>query len=74
MVNDAEIWVVICTELGRKKRTEEAIDAFNKALMFDPSYANAWHYKGIALGQLNRAEEAEVCFQRTKVEVPERSP
>lgn len=51
-------------------RTEEAVAAFQVALIQRPDYTEALRFLGIALGQLGRPEEALASFERLCVLQP----
>ena len=46
------------------ERFTESLGALDKAIEFDPQYASAWNNKGYALEQLDRQEEADVCYKK----------
>ena len=45
-------------KLSRKKRYEQAIIAYDRALAYDPTFTKPWFNKGVALHALKRFEEA----------------
>jgi tetratricopeptide (TPR) repeat protein len=47
-----------------KKRYEDALKTFDKALELNPNYAEAWANKGIVFGKLNRHEDALKTFDK----------
>lgn len=47
-------------------RSEEALQAFDKAIELDPYDADAWNDKGTVLGKLGRHYEAQVCYDKAK--------
>lgn len=50
--------------LSDQKKYKEAIKCFDKALLFEPEYINAWNNKGYTLGRLRKYEEAIECFDK----------
>ena len=49
--------------LSTKKRYEEALSAYEQALILDPKDADAWYYKGNVLAVLNRYDDALAAFE-----------
>lgn len=43
---------------------DQALKSYDKALMINPEYEEAWSGKGIVLGKLGKYEESLVCSQR----------
>ena len=52
---------IIFSEMNRH---DEALEAYEKALMIDPDFAGAWYNKGLALGELNRTEASIQTFKK----------
>ena len=50
--------------LSNLGRDEEAIEAYEKAIMINPEYSEAWYDKGVGLGNLKRYEEAIEAFKK----------
>jgi tetratricopeptide (TPR) repeat protein len=50
--------------LVKRKWDSEAVESFDKAISIKPDYAEAWYYRGGALGNLNRFSEAVVSIDR----------
>jgi len=46
---------------------KEALEYFDKAININPSFARAWHQKGMALLKLGKNAEAKKCFGKAKV-------
>jgi len=42
---------------------EESLEFYNKALLLDPNYVDAWNNKGFALQSLGKSEEAQMCYK-----------
>ena len=53
-------------ELFAAKKYAEAEEAFTHATEDDPKNVQAWYNKGVALGMLGKAEDAEVCYTRAR--------
>jgi len=45
-------------------RYEEAVAAYDKALVLDPSFGKAWRNRGLSLAMLNRTADAEESFEK----------
>jgi tetratricopeptide (TPR) repeat protein len=56
--NNALKWRANGATLLKQNKSDQALDAFNKAIEMDPSSAIAWRGKGIALAILLRYDEA----------------
>jgi Flp pilus assembly protein TadD len=52
--------------LTKLNRNDQAIVAFDKALELDPSNADAWHGKAIALEKLDRTTEANASLEEAR--------
>ncbi len=50
--------------LDRQKRSEEAIDAYNKALDINPNDVRSLFNKGVDLQMLGRVDEALACYDK----------
>ena len=50
-------------DLYKAKRTEEALGAFDRALEENPSYTQAWNFKGKILTNLGKYKDAIYCFE-----------
>ena len=57
------------TKSGKKlldaENYNDAISFFDQALSQDPTNADLWNYKGIALRSLGRYEEALECYNKS---------
>ncbi|MFX1256355.1 MAG: tetratricopeptide repeat protein [Promethearchaeota archaeon] len=51
--------------LGNSGQYQESIEIYNNILIIEPTFANAWIGKGMALDELGRFEEAITCFQES---------
>jgi len=64
MSNDAQAWI----DQGRQQfsvwQFAEALDSFEQAIAADPTHAEAWNGKAVALRNLNRVEEAQSALDR----------
>ncbi len=60
----AQDWLLKGRCSGNLDRYEAALASFNKAIEFDPNYANAWFQRGVALYHLQRYQEALVSFDK----------
>jgi tetratricopeptide (TPR) repeat protein len=58
-------------ELELSGRYEEALAAYEQALVLNPDDVTTWVYKGLALAQLGRYEEALTAFDRALVLSPD---
>jgi tetratricopeptide (TPR) repeat protein len=47
-------------------KTDLAIQAYDKAIAINPTYALAWYNKGIALDQAGNYSEAASCYAKAK--------
>jgi tetratricopeptide (TPR) repeat protein len=45
------------------RRYEEAIVSYEEAIKHKPDYHEAWHNRGVALGNMRRYEEAIVSYE-----------
>lgn len=52
-------------------RYDEAVELLNRAVLFDPGYAEAWRWRGIGLTALGQLAEAADCFDRAVALAPE---
>ncbi|MCA2660318.1 MAG: tetratricopeptide repeat protein [Microcystis sp. M049S2] len=70
----ADIWIERGGQLWRLRRYEEAIKAFDEAIkQNDPKNVYlAWYGKGLALGQLGKAQPAMEAFQQAINTLPKR--
>jgi tetratricopeptide (TPR) repeat protein len=50
---------------GSLERNEEALAAFDEAILLNPQNANVWHEKGMVLESLERFEEAVVAYDES---------
>jgi tetratricopeptide (TPR) repeat protein len=48
----------------RKDLARDALSKFDLTLALDPTYAGAYHYRGVALAAMNRLDEAIDAFKR----------
>ena len=46
-------------------KNEEAIASYNMALEIDPSHADAWFNKGVALKKMGRTKESAQCIEKS---------
>ena len=57
------------TKSGKKlldaENYNDAVSFFDQALSQDPTNADLWNYKGIALRSLGRYEEALECYNKS---------
>lgn len=63
-INTAKDWFDKGIALIKSKKYQEAIECFDKALLFNPQYVGAWHNKGVALIDLGEYQEAITCFDK----------
>ena len=63
--NTAEGWYKKGNELLNKGAWKEVIEACDKALQIDPTYAKAWSDKAVAFDMLGEHEEAIRAFDRS---------
>ncbi|WP_347274522.1 tetratricopeptide repeat protein [Candidatus Kuenenia sp.] len=63
-INTAKDWFDKGIALVKSKKYKEAIECFDKALLFNPQYVRAWHNKGVALTDLGEYQEAITCFDK----------
>lgn len=59
-----EAWNKKGIALEDLNKSEEAHQAFEKAIALKPDYATAWNNKGVALQNLNKSEEAQQAFEK----------
>ena len=52
-------------------RYEEALTYFDRALILDQNFTEAWYTKGVALHNLRRFDEAVICYDRALVLTPD---
>jgi len=50
--------------LTKREWDSEAIESFDKAIAIKPDYAEAWYYRGGALGNLGRYSDAVISFDK----------
>jgi len=62
---------VACYELTD---LDGCVEASNRALELEPAHAEAWYYKGVALDQLGRADEARVALSQATYHDPKSFP
>ncbi len=62
--SDPAAWYKRAEALSSLGRYNESIEAYNKALKIDASYAAAWKGKGLSLAVLSRYEESMACFEK----------
>ena len=57
------------TKSGKKlldaENYNDAVSFFDQALSQDPTHADLWNYKGIALRSLGRYDEALECYNKS---------
>jgi tetratricopeptide (TPR) repeat protein len=61
---EAETWKNKGNVLSRQGNLDEAIKAYDKALVPDPKYASAWNAKGVSLAHLGKYDEAIQILDR----------
>lgn len=61
---NATEWYHEGENLYAQGKYEEAINAFDKAIEFDPKYIDAYYWKGLALNDLGRFEEALKAYDK----------
>lgn len=52
-------------------RYEEAVDAFDQAVVLDPNLTVAWRNRGLSMALLGRTDESEASFSRALYLAPE---
>jgi len=57
-------WLAKGLALGKLKRYEEALAAYEQVLRLDPNHADTWNNKGFALEKLGRPKEAQQCYEQ----------
>ncbi|HEY9878405.1 MAG TPA: tetratricopeptide repeat protein [Leptolyngbyaceae cyanobacterium] len=60
----AETWNGRGCSFCENSQFTEALDAFNRALAFNPNYCTAWNNRGNALCGLNRSAEALSAYDK----------
>lgn len=60
--DDALVFQALGTALSLIGKSEEAIDAFDKAVCLNPNHPDAFNDKGVILSRLGRFEESLPCF------------
>jgi tetratricopeptide (TPR) repeat protein len=53
-----------CDIIFERGDYEEALQCYNNTTILNPNDAEAWNYKGPALFQMDRLDEALLCFER----------
>ncbi len=61
--SDPVAWYKRAEALSILGQYNESIEAYNKALEMNASYAEAWKGKGLSLAVLSRYEESMTCFE-----------
>ncbi len=64
LANNPKAWNRRGTTLFREGRYDDALSAFNQAILLKEDDAEAWNYKGEALFKLARQEEALAAFKK----------
>lgn len=54
-----------CTD-GSGQRYEDALEAYEKAAVVDPTFPRLWYKKGQALEALNRQSESDSAFGKAR--------
>ncbi|MBN1324191.1 MAG: tetratricopeptide repeat protein [Methanotrichaceae archaeon] len=62
--NSSEYWLNIAYGLSANGSYEEAIEAYDKAILIDPENGIFWINKANSLGRLNRTDEAIEAYQK----------
>ncbi|HPE52377.1 MAG TPA: tetratricopeptide repeat protein, partial [Methanothrix soehngenii] len=44
-------------------KNEDALEAYNKSIEFNPAFGRAWHGKGLAQSALGQFSEADLSFR-----------
>jgi tetratricopeptide (TPR) repeat protein len=61
---EAFTWTDKGNNLYDQGKIQEALDAYNKAIEIDPTFALAWFSKGTLLGKQGKYDEAVACFDK----------
>jgi tetratricopeptide (TPR) repeat protein len=59
-----ELFIKGLTASTHYARYNESLDYFDRALMIDPNFTEAWYAKGVALHNMMRYDEAIQCYTR----------
>ncbi len=59
-------WHNMGLTLIKKKRVDEAINCFDKAISIDKNYSKAWYNKGRCLEMQGNLENAQICLTKAK--------
>ena len=62
---DSLIWFNKGKLLSQLGSFELALDFFDRAIIIQENFYEAWSEKGVILEKLNRFEEAEICFNNS---------
>jgi len=62
--NSAEYWFEKGKEYLENEKFNEALEAFEKAIEYNPEDANVWYNKGVTLDKLGRYEEELEAFEK----------
>jgi len=62
--NSSDYWLTIAYGLSANGSYEEAIEAYDNAILIDPENGIFWINKANALGRLNRTDEAIEAYQK----------
>jgi tetratricopeptide (TPR) repeat protein len=61
----AEIWFARASEWdGDPERWESAVDAYERVVAIDPTYAAAWNNLGLLQHRMGRYDRAKTCYER----------
>ncbi len=65
-IQSTNVWSHKGSELMNSEKYDEAIKAYDKAIEVNPLDSRAWYYKGVALSELGKLDEAQKDFAKVK--------
>lgn len=71
--DDPQVWLDYGRVLGMQGQFADAAACFDKAIVIEPAYADAWHNRGLAASRTGHPERAFEAFKHALLLDPERA-